>query len=52
MGKAVLYGVLCGFFVWGVSVSIGLKTHIGGDLTAAAMTAASIAQSEERKRHL
>ncbi len=51
MAKALLLGMLAGTLVYFISTFAGLKTHIGGDLMAAAYTAASIATSEERKRH-
>ncbi len=51
MSKALLFGMLAGFSVYLISTFAGLKTHIGGDLMAAAYAAAAIATSEERKRH-
>lgn len=51
MAKALIFGMLAGVSVYFISTLAGLKTHIGGDLMAAAYAAASIATSEERKRH-
>ena len=50
MQKALLLGFLAGMTVYFISVSMGLKTHIGGDLMAAVYTAASVATSEEKRK--
>jgi len=50
MQKALLLGLLAGLTVYFISVALGLKAHIGGDLMAAVYVASSVATSEEQKR--
>jgi len=42
MAKGIVYGMLAGFVLYLLSVHLGLKVNIGGDLLATAVVAASI----------